>query len=240
MKIEVWSDFVCPFCYIGKRRLEAALEQFAHSDKITIEHKSYQLDPNARHIPGKNFYETFSELKGLPLNQTIAMNQQVAQQAKTVGLNYKFDTMKYTNTFDAQRIAKLAEQKGKGIEVTERFLHAYFTESRLLSDHETLIELAIESGLERSEVEEVLSTNRFAKDVRNDIDEARQIGVRGVPFFVLNDKYALSGAQPAEVLLQALEKVWEEEKDRPVQKIHGTSSGTDFCVDGCCEVNEKE
>ena len=118
LKIEVWSDFVCPFCYIGKRHLEHALEKFPHRDLVTIEYKSFQLDPNARHIPGKSFYETFSELKGMPLNQVIAMNKQVGEQAKKVGLTYRFDTMQYANTFDAHRVAKYAETAGKGKEIT--------------------------------------------------------------------------------------------------------------------------
>ncbi|OCA83217.1 disulfide bond formation protein DsbA [Bacillus sp. FJAT-27225] len=237
MKIEIWSDFVCPFCYIGKRRLEAAIEHLAYADEITVEYKSYQLDPNAKYIPDKDFYEMFSELKGIPLSQTVSINQQVAFQAQSFDLDFNFQTMKYANTFDAHRVAKLAEKKGKGKELTERFLFAYFTESKLLSDHDTLAELATEAGLDRDEVVDVLNTNRFARDVRNDISEAQQIGVRGVPFYVLNETYAISGAQPLDIFIRALEKVREEEKDRPVLKKLGT--GADYCVDGCCEVKEK-
>ncbi|BAC12499.1 DsbA family oxidoreductase [Oceanobacillus iheyensis] len=235
MKIEVWSDFVCPFCYIGKRRLEKALDHFEQSNEVTIEYKSYQLDPNAKHIPGKNFYDTFSELKGMPLDQVKNMNQQVKEQASEIGLDYNFDDMKYSNTFDAHRVAKLATKQNKGKEITERFLHAYFTESELLSDHQTLIRLAEEVGLTPSEVEEVLNTEKFTNRVNEDIDIARQIGVQGVPFFVFNEKYAVSGAQPEEVFHEVLTKVWEEEKQNPVLKtIHTGNSKTSFCTDEDC------
>ncbi|RLL42071.1 DsbA family oxidoreductase [Oceanobacillus piezotolerans] len=241
MKIEVWSDFVCPFCYIGKRRLEHAMEKFSHRDNIVLEYKSYQLDPTAKHIPGKDFYQTFSELKGLPLNQVKAMNGQVGEQAAAIGLTYNFDTMKYANTFDAHRAAKFAETKGKGKEITERFLYAYFTESKLMSDHDTLAELAEEVGLDKEEVKEVMESNRYAKEVREDINVAHQIGVRGVPFFVFNEKYAVSGAQPEEVFHEVLNKVWEEEKDKPIiQEIDiAKNSETSYCTDDGCEIKEK-
>ena len=212
MKIEVWSDFVCPFCYIGKRHLEKALEQFPHRDEVTVEFKSYQLDSEVEYDPETNFYETFSKLKGMPLDQVKEMNEQVRQIAAQVGLTYHFDTMKYANTFDAHRVAQFAEEQGKGKEITERFLHAYFTESELLSDHETLIKLANEVGLEKEVVKEVLEQNKYSQEVQNDIELARQIGVQGVPFFVFDQKYAVSGAQPIETFQQALEQTWKEKQ----------------------------
>jgi len=239
MKVEIWSDFVCPFCYIGKRRLEHAMDQFEHNDKIVVEFKSYQLDPNARHIPGKDFYETFSELKGMPLGQVKAMNQQVGEQAKQVGLEYHFDTMKYANTFDAHRVVKYAEEKGKGNELTERLLYAYFTESKLLSDYDTLISLAGEFDLDEAEVKEVLETSKYSKAVREDIVTAQQIGVQGVPFFVFNEKYAVSGAQPEEVFTQVLEKVWEEESQQsPLQSLNPSQSETSYCTDEGCDTKK--
>ncbi|MFS0749083.1 DsbA family oxidoreductase [Oceanobacillus sp. 1P07AA] len=235
MKIEVWSDFVCPFCYIGKRRLEKALDKFEQSDKVTIEYKSYQLDPSAEHIPGKSFYDTFSELKGMPLDQVQNMNRQVKEQASEVGLDYNFDDMKYSNTFDAHRVAKLAAKQGKEKQITERFLYAYFTDSELLSDHQTLISLAEEVGLKSSEVREVLNTEKFTNRVNEDIDTARQIGVKGVPFFVFNEKYAVSGAQPEEVFHEVLTKVWQEEKENPKLKMIDTgNTETSYCTDEDC------
>lgn len=234
MKIEIWSDFVCPFCYIGKRRLEKALETFPHRESVSLEYKSYQLDPTAKHIPGKDFYETFSELKGMPLEQVKAMNHQVAAQAETVGLNLKFDTMKYANTFDAHRLFHFAEKEGKGEAMAERLLHAYFTESELLSDGDTLIKLAVEVGLSEDEARKVLETGKYTQKVNEDIAVARQIGVQGVPFFVFNEKYAVSGAQSPEMFTQVLEKVWEEEESDPATKAK--KAKTSYCTDeGCVE-----
>ncbi len=238
MKIEVWSDFVCPFCYIGKRRLEKALNGFSHKESVTIEYMSYQLDPAAQHIPGKDFYETFSELKGIPLEQVKQMNHQVAKEASKVGLDYRFDTMQYGNTFDAHRVAKFAAKNGKGNELAEHFLHAYFTESEQLSNHETLTRLAGEAGLDKEKVKEILKTKKYSQQVNEDIDIARQIGVQGVPFFVFNEKYAVSGAQPSEVFNEVLEKVWEEEMSG-AQRHHVQNpkkSKTSYCTDEGCDV----
>jgi len=238
MKIEVWSDFVCPFCYIGKRRLENALKQFAHSDDVTVAYKSYQLMPEGEYKPELNYYETLSALKGMPVEQAKAMNEQLGKQAAEVGLTYNFDTMKFANTFDAHRVAKYAQKQGKGNEMTERLLYAHFTESKLLSDNQTLAGLAADVGLDKSEVLDVLHSNRFARDVREDIDVANQIGVQGVPFFVFNEAYAVSGAQPAEVFGEVLQKVWEEEQKRPViQTLNPEKSETSYCTDDGCESN---
>ena len=237
MKIEVWSDFVCPFCYIGKRRLETALEAFPNNESVTVEYKSYQLDPTARHIPGKDFYETFSELKGMPIGQVKTMNQQVGEQAKTVGLDYRFDTMQYANTFDAHRVAQFAIKNGKGNEITERFLHAFFTESELLSNHDTLVKLAVQVGLDEDEVKKLLQSEKYSQQVNEDIDVARQIGVQGVPFFVFNEKYAVSGAQTSEVFTGVLEKVWEEEAKNPVlQSSNPEKAKTSYCTDEGCDL----
>lgn len=236
MKIEIWSDFVCPFCYIGKRSLESALAVFPYKDVVTVEYKSYQLDPTSEHILGKSFSETFSELKGIPMEQVQQMNKQVGEQAREIGLNYYFDQMKYTNTLDAHRIAQYAITQGKGAEITERLLYAYFTESELLSDHETLIKLASEIGLDPSEVKAVLQSNKYRKKVDEDIEIAQQIGVQGVPFFVFNEKYGLSGAQSSEVFTEVLEKVWKEEQNQPVFQTSGQAKTT-YCTGEDCEEN---
>lgn len=235
MKVEIWSDFVCPFCYIGKRRFEHALEKFSHRDQVVVQFRSYQLDPTAQHIRGKNFAETFSELKGIPLEQVSVMNKQVADQAEEVGLTYRFDTMRYSNTFDAHRIAKLAAENEKEAELTERFFQAYFTDSELLSDKNTLIRLAEEAGLNKEDAESVLESCKFRTKVNEDIDLAKQLGVQGVPFFVFNEKYAVSGAQPEESFTQVLEKVWQEEQEKPVlQSLNPNENKTSYCTgDGC-------
>lgn len=211
LRIDVWSDFVCPFCYIGKAILDEALEQLPEEAKFEVHYRSYQLDPEAEYVPGKSFTETFAELKNMPIDHVIQMNAQIAARAKEVGLNYNFDDMKYSNTFDAHRLLQYAKTGGKEKELTERLFYAYFTESKLLSDKETLISLAVEAGLEREKVVQVLASDQYTDEVRNDIGLAYQIGVQGVPFFVFNNKYAVSGAQPLQVFIDVLQKVFAEE-----------------------------
>ena len=210
MKIEIWSDFVCPFCYIGNKHLENALEKFDHTDKVEIEYKSYQLDPTAKHLPGKTMEETLSELKGMPLAQVKQMNKQVEASAQAVGLTFNNDTAKYANTFDAHRLFHYAKTIGKGNELDERLKKAYFTDSLLISDFDTLVTLADEVGVSKEEARAVLNSNHYADEVNTEISEASQIGVRGVPFFVFDRKYAISGAQPEEIFTKTLETVWAE------------------------------
>ncbi|WP_373895002.1 DsbA family protein [Virgibacillus sp. CBA3643] len=239
MKIEIWSDFVCPFCYIGKRRLEMAMENFPQKENVTVEYKSYELDPNAEVNPGQNMHEYLAANKGMSIEQAKSMNESLGEQAAEVGLIYNFDTTQHTNTFDAHRLAQYAAKQGKGKEMTERLLHAYFTESKLISDHETLVALAEEVGIDADDVKALLKVDDYANHVRGDEEQAREIGVPGVPFFVFNEKYAVSGAQPLEVFTEVLEQVWEEEKEKPVlQSLNPKKSKTTYCTDEGCEVKE--
>lgn len=210
MKIEIWSDFVCPFCYIGNKHLEDALAKFSHADEVEIAYKSYQLDPTAKHLPGKTMEETLSELKGMPLEQVKKMNKHVEASAKEVGLTINNDTAKYTNTFDAHRLFHHAKAVGKGNELDGRLKKAYFTDSLLISDFDTLITLADEVGISKDDARSVLESGRYTDEVKAEINEAGQIGVRGVPFFVFDRKYAVSGAQPEDVFTKTLETVWAE------------------------------
>jgi predicted DsbA family dithiol-disulfide isomerase len=238
LKIEIWSDFVCPFCYIGKRRLELALDEFKYKEQVKLVFKSYELDPNSKAWPNQNIHEYLASRKGMPVDYAKQLNENVGKQARTVGLIYNFDTMQHTNTFDAHRVAKYAETKQLGNEMTEKLLHAYFTDSELISDHETLKRLASEVGLEADDVEDLLDTKRFSKRVREDEDLARQIGVQGVPFFVFNETYAVSGAQPKEVFLQVLEKVWEEASMDLAATKNSSESKTSYCTGEECEIEE--
>ncbi|HWO95454.1 MAG TPA: DsbA family oxidoreductase [Bacillus sp. (in: firmicutes)] len=235
MKIEVWSDFACPFCYIGKRRLEEALEKFPHRDQVEVVFKSFELDPHASRDTDLSIHEIIAQKYGTSVEQAKKMNEGVIQQAASVGLDFQFETLIRTNTFDAHRLAKFAEAKGKGAEVTERLLKAYFTDSKHLGDRKTLTELAAEAGLDQNEAEAVLKGNDYETAVRADEREAREIGVQGVPFFVLNNKYAISGAQPTEVFAGALQKVWEEENAKPaLQSLSPTNDQGAVCTeDGC-------
>ncbi|NRD80223.1 DsbA family oxidoreductase [Bacillus sp. BRMEA1] len=239
MKIEVWSDYVCPFCYIGKRRLDMALEQFPHKDQVVVEFKSFELDPNAPKYTSGTIHEALAKKYGMSVEQAKQANQGVGQQAASVGLAFHFDEMKPTNTFDAHRLEKYAKSQGKEKEVAEKLLYAYFTESKHLGEHEILADIAAAAGLDRRKALEVLEDpNAFANDVRLDEDLAQQYGVRGVPFFVINQKYAISGAQPLEAFTNALEKVWQEESTAPV--FQDLSSEEDVsCTDGSCAIPDK-
>lgn len=210
MKVEIWSDFACPFCYIGKRRFEAALEQFPHKEEVEVIYHSFELDPAAPKQPQQDIHSMLAAKYGMSREQAKQMNNQVAEQAKSVGLTYHMDQIVPTNTFDAHRLAQFAADRGKGIEMTERLLKAYFTDTVNLSDHETLISLAREVGLDAEETAKMLAGDSYANEVRRDQQEAAALGIRGVPFFVIDRKYGVSGAQPTEVFTQALEKAWTE------------------------------
>ncbi|GLX71379.1 DsbA family oxidoreductase [Paenibacillus glycanilyticus] len=235
MKVEVWSDFACPFCYIGKRRLEQALGEFEHGDQVEVEFKSFELDPNAPVEIEHDVYDYLSNKYGMSRQQAISNNVQLTEQAKTLGLDYHFDTMILTNTFDAHRLTHFAAQFGKREEMAEHLFKAYFTDSKHLGQKETLADLAAEIGLDREEALKALQEGSYKQEVRSDEQEAGQLGVRGVPFFVIDRKYAVSGAQPSEVFLQAVTKAWEESKPLTVIGGDGETNGTDeACVDGVC------
>jgi predicted DsbA family dithiol-disulfide isomerase len=210
MKIEIWSDVMCPFCYIGKRKFEAALEQFENKANVEVVWKSFQLNPDMKTDPAKNITEYLAEIKGWSIQQAKEMNAHVTNMAKEVGLHYDFDKAIVANSFDAHRLIQLAKKHGKGDEAEEQLFKAYFTEGKNTDDHSTLIEIGIYIGLNEIEVKQVLASDQFADDVRKDIIEAQQIGVRGVPFFVVDRKYGVSGAQPTEVFLETLTKAWAE------------------------------
>lgn len=210
MKIEVWSDFVCPYCYIGKRKLEAALEQFPHRDQVEIVYKSFELDPDMPKEGSPDVYTMLATKYGLTHEQAIESTNQVAQQAKVVGLDFHFARTIQTNTFDAHRLAHYAAAQGKGREMTERLLKAHFTDGLHVGDPSTLADLAVEVGLNKDDVLRVLNSGDYATDVRSDEQEAQELGARGVPFFVINRKYGIAGAQPLDIFMQALQRAWDE------------------------------
>ncbi|WP_066066663.1 DsbA family oxidoreductase [Neobacillus soli] len=240
MKVEVWSDYVCPFCYIGKRRLEEALNQFPHKDQVEVEFKSFELDPNSPKNTGQNIHEVLAGKYGMSIEKAKEANRGVGQQAATVGLTFNFDEMKPTNTFDAHRLAKFAKTQGKEAVVSEKLLNAYFAESQDIGDSETLADIAETAGLNRQEIVTVLNDkDAYANEVRQDEAIAQQYGVRGVPYFIINQKYAISGAQPTETFMGALQKVWEEESPVPVLQDLSTEDDVS-CADGSCAIPEKK
>ncbi|KIL43735.1 DsbA family oxidoreductase [Jeotgalibacillus campisalis] len=237
MNVQIWSDYVCPFCYIGKRKFEKALENFDHKDQVQIVYKSFELDPNAPLHADQDMIETLAGKYGTSLEQAREMTRGVTQQAKEVGLAYDFDKMKRTNTRDAHRLTHWAASQGKMEEITERLLQAYFIESKHIGEHETLERIAEEAGLNKEEAREILSSDAFTADVEKDIRKASQIGVTGVPFFVFEEKWAVSGAQPVEAFEEVLNKVWEEQQGSGL--IHMTSkegSGDQACKDDSCGI----
>ncbi|MGZ4033722.1 MAG: DsbA family oxidoreductase [Bacteroidia bacterium] len=210
MKIEIWSDVMCPFCYIGKRKFENALSDFKHKDDVEIVWKSFQLNPQMKTDPEKNINQYLAEIKGWSIDQAKEMNDRVIMMAKEVGLNYDFDKAIVANSFNAHRLIQFAKKSGKGSAAEERLFKAYFTEGKNIDDLQTLITLGLEIGLDRQETERVLTSAVYSEEVEKDIYEAQQVGVRGVPFFVLERKYAVSGAQDSAVFLDAMNKTWEE------------------------------
>jgi predicted DsbA family dithiol-disulfide isomerase len=235
MKIEVWSDYVCPFCYIGKRLLEQALEDFDHQGQVEVEFKSFELDPNAVSNVDKTLNELIAKKYGTTVERAKEMNDQIIERAKTVGLDYNFDQIKQTNTLDAHRLAKLAVKQGKAKAFNERLLKAHFIESQFIGSHDTLIQLAEEVGLNLEEVKQVLSSHMYEEAVRADELEAQQIGVKGVPFFVFNRKYAISGAQPLSLFKETLEQVWQEENQTSQLKTIQSDESA-VCTDDGCEI----
>lgn len=214
MKIEIWSDVMCPFCYIGKRKFENALKDFSHRDDISVEWKSFQLNPDLVTDPSKNTIQHLSESKGWTMDYTRQAISHVLNMAKGVGLNYNFDKAVVANSFDAHRLIQYAKSQNKGDHMEEALFKAYFIDGKNTADHATLLSLAAEAGLDKSAAEKVLGSDAFAEDVKKDIREAEQIGVTGVPFFVINRRYAVSGAQDSQVFLQSLEKAWAESQSR--------------------------
>lgn len=229
MKIEIWSDIVCPFCYIGKRRLEAALAQFLHPDQVEIQWRSFELTPDYRPVPGRDVYASLAEKKGISPAQSRQMHDQMAASAAQVGLAYNFERAVPTNTFLGHQLLHLATRHGVNDAAKERLFRAYYTEGQDLNDLDTLVQLATEVGLAAAEARAALQAGTYATAVRSDEQQAQQIGVRGVPFFVFDDKYAVSGAQPTELFSEVLDKVWAEANPLLTVGAEGAACGPDGC-----------
>lgn len=212
LKVQIWSDVMCPYCYIGKRRIEEALQLFKHKDVVVIEWKSYQLDASFVASPDDNVIDHLAEKYRKDRSWAETMTQNMTENAKTAGLDFHFEKAVLANSFNAHRLLQLAKKYNLANDLEELLFKAYLTEGRNVNDLNTLAELGIEAGLEAKAVEQVLHSDRYANEVREDIAEANAKGVQGVPFFVFDNKYSISGAQPVAAFLQTLEKVWEEGK----------------------------
>jgi predicted DsbA family dithiol-disulfide isomerase len=212
MRVEIWSDIACPWCYIGRRRFEKALNQFEHRDQVEVIWRSYQLDPNAPRDYAGNVNDLLAQRYGMSREKAESLNVHVSALAAQEGLEYHLDRAHPVNSLDAHRLIHLAADHGLQGQMKERLQKAYFTEGLVVSDLDALVKLAVEVGLDADETRQVLQGNLYVDAVRADIRRAQMIGVNGVPFFVLDEKYAVSGAQPVEVFLTALEGAW---KDNP-------------------------
>ncbi len=211
MKIEIWSDVACPFCYIGKRRLEQALSGFKHQSEVEIEWKSFQLNPELKTNKIQSIHEYLAEAKGWTIEYAKQMGEQVSAMAEEVGLHYNMDATVVANTLNAHRLIQFAKTQNLGDAIEEALFIAYFMKGKNIDSQAELIEIAVSIGLNAAEVEKVLLEKQFSEQVEFDAYEAQQIGVRGVPFFVFNRKYGISGAQPLEVFTRTLDQAYAEE-----------------------------
>jgi protein disulfide-isomerase len=210
MKIDIWSDVRCPFCYIGKKKFETALNKFPHKDNVEVIWHSFQLDPGMQTQPGKNAYDYFSEAKGLSRPQAVGMHNRAALIGREAGLTFNFDNLVVANSFNAHRFIQLAKTKGLANDAEEQLFKAYFTEGKNIDDTATLAQIGISIGIDAKEAAEALTSGAFAAEVERDESAARTIGIRGVPFFVFNYQHAVSGAQSPDTFLQVLERSWSE------------------------------
>ena len=219
MQVEVFSDVVCPWCYIGKRRLEQALETFPHRDDVTVTYRSFQLDPSTPKDVTGTLAERLADKYGVSLEKARAMNERVSTIAATVGLGYHLDDAHPANTFDAHRLLHFAAAHGKQTELKERLMQAYFVRGEAIGDTDALVAMAADVGLDADAARAALAGNDYADAVRDDLSLARTFGINAVPFFVIDRKYGISGAQETPVLAQALERAWIE--SHPLTMVDG-------------------
>lgn len=233
LNIQIWSDIMCPFCYIGKRGIEEALQNFKHKDSVTIEWKSFQLDANFIAAPDDNIIDHLAEKYRKDTDWAQTMIDNMTQNAKNAGLDFHFEKAVLANSFHAHRLLHLAKKYNLANELEELLFKAYLTDGKNVNDLDTLSKLGKEVGIDSEEIKQVLESNEYTKEVQQDIEQAQSIGVQGVPFFVFDNKYAISGAQPATTFLQTLERVWQEGNfDSKVTMVNTTKENS--CdIDGC-------
>ena len=230
VELEVWSDIACPWCYVGKRRLEAALKRFPHSAEVKLVWRAFELDPGApRERPRDVSHVEFIARKyGMSVAQAQKSTDHLLQLASAEGLSFDFVNIRSGNTFDAHRLVRLGLDRGRQDAVKERMLKAYFEQGELMSDHGTLVRLASEAGLDAAEATDVLAADTYAADVRADEARARELGITGVPCFVFDRQFAVSGAQSSEVMLNALSQAWSDRAPAP-ELAEGAACGPDAC-----------
>ncbi|WP_245634786.1 DsbA family oxidoreductase [Janibacter terrae] len=232
MQIDIWSDIACPWCYIGKRRLETALADHPQRDEIEVTWHSYQLDPTLpEHYEGTEV-EYLASRKGMPVEQVRQMFGHVTEQAAGEGLAYDFDTLVVANSARAHELLHLAKERGLADAVKEALLSGHFEHGMDIGDVDQLVRVGVGAGLDEGEIRAALEDRRYQAAVASDIDMARQIGVTGVPFVVVDMKYAVSGAQPPEVFRQAIDTALAEQAPA-LQVVDGSSDAEACGPDGC-------
>lgn len=232
MKVDIFSDIRCPFCYVGKKKFEKALEKFPNAKDIRVNWHSFQLDPSLQTQPDRDPFEFFSEAKGIPVSQAKMMHDHARNAGKDVGIDFNFENQKVANSYKGHLLIQMAKTKGLANEMEEQLFRAQFIDAKNIDDNNDLVEIGTKAGLTEEEVKTALSSDDMRYKVTEDEHLSRQIGVRAVPFFVFNDKYGVSGAQQPELFLEVLEKTWNEFSagDKGLQIIEG-----DACdVDGNC------
>ncbi|MFN7911404.1 MAG: DsbA family oxidoreductase [Bacteroidota bacterium] len=236
MRVEIWSDIMCPFCYIGKRQFEEALKEFSSFGKIEVVWRSFLLDPSLPKPSSKlSTYEYLAKRKGISLEQSISLHRNVSDMAKGVGLNYNFDIAVVANSFDAHRLIQLAKTFGLGDKAEERLFKAYFSEGKDMCDVNLLIALGKEIGISEVDLNQLLISDSFADEVKSDIEDAKRIGVTGVPFFVFNRQYAVSGAQGSDVFKDILQKAFTSWEKAETQLKDAKVSGKVCTPENGCE-----
>jgi predicted DsbA family dithiol-disulfide isomerase len=225
VKIEIWSDVVCPWCYVGKRHLEQALGRFVHRDEVDVVWKAYELDPHAPPERVGSYPERIARKYGISDGQARASIQRIVDAGADAGIDFRFDDLRAGNTFDAHRLLHFAQSLGVQNDLKERLLFATFTEGRPIGDPETLVELAGDVGIAEPEARRVVESDAFEREVRQDEARAMETGVTGVPFFVFDGRLGVSGAQPPETLLHVLERAWSEAN--PIEIIRASDAACD-------------
>lgn len=233
MRIDVWSDILCPFCHLGRRHLELALEQFEHADEVGVVWHSFQLDRSAPAVDDRPAVDRVAEKYGASREQMVAQHEQMARDAAAVGLDFRWEQLRGGNSYDAHRLLHLARSLGREREVTDRVMRAWYTEGESIGDRDVLVRLAVEGGLDETVVREALEDDDFGIDVRTDLALAGQVGITSVPTFVLDQKYGVSGAQPVEVLLGAIRQVWDLQGTEPEEAAAGGGCGGGCCGGAC-------
>jgi predicted DsbA family dithiol-disulfide isomerase len=236
MKVEIWSDIVCPWCYVGKRRFESALNDFEHSSDVELQWRSFELDPGAPAQRDGDPVQRLADKYGMSLRDAQAANDRLTAMAEAEGLQYHLDKTRSGNSFDAHRLLHLASEHGLQDALKERLFKAYFTQMQPIGDHETLQQLAIEVGLDEADVKRVLASDEYAQAVRADEQQAGAYGISGVPFFVVDGRYGISGAQPAELILQTLQRAWADANPLLVMANGDQADAGPSCEGDSCAV----